>query len=96
MHSVDVEEVRRVAVGLGVGRHIMVKTAAGKEYHGNIRAIGPESFTILPDHQTMPLQIVYNETAQLGPNLSTGAKILIGVGVALAVWLIVWAAVGPR
>jgi ribosome maturation factor RimP len=95
-HSVDAEEVRRVAVGLGLGRHIMVKTAGGKEYHGNIRAIGSESFTVLPDHQTTPLQVAYNETARLGPNLSTTAKVLIGIGIAIGVWLIIVAAVGPR
>lgn len=88
-HSVNAEEVRRVAVGLGMGRHIIVKTMAGKEYHGNIQAIGLESFTILPDQQTMSLQVGYNETTQIGPNLSKRAKIiLIVVGVVLAAWVI--------
>jgi ribosome maturation factor RimP len=95
--SVDVEEARRVIAGLGVSRHIMVKTTAGQEYHGNIQAINAESFTILPDHQTMPLQIEYNEAAQLGPNLSTGAKVLIVVAVVCGAIIIAWAAAGaPR
>jgi small nuclear ribonucleoprotein (snRNP)-like protein len=95
---VDAEEARRVVAGLGVGRHIVVKTAAGKEYHGNIQAIKAESFSMLPDHQTMPLQIAYNEAAQLGPNLSTAAKVLIVVAVVVVLAsLIAWGAAGaPR
>lgn len=87
--AVDVDEARRVMVGLGVGRHIMVKTAAGKEYHGNILAIGAESFTILPHHQAAAVQVAYGEILQTGPNLSKGAKIAIGVGVAVAILIIV-------
>jgi ribosome maturation factor RimP len=74
---VDAEEARRVVAGLGVGRHIVVKTATGKEYHGNIQAIEAVNFTMLPDHQTTPVQVAYDEIVQTGPNLSKAAKITI-------------------
>lgn len=91
--SVDQDEARRVVTALGVGRHIMVKTAGGQEYHGRILAIGSESFTLLPDNQRTPVQVAYDDTFQLGPNLSKGAKIAIGVGVAVLVFIIVAIAV---
>jgi hypothetical protein len=87
--TVDRNEVRRVLVALGVGRHIMVKTTAGEEYHGNILTIGNDSFKILPDHQSSSVEIPNDETLQLGPNLSTGSKVLIGVLVACAVLITV-------
>lgn len=73
----DPLEAKRVAAGLGVGQHIMVKTAAGKEYHGNIQAIEANHFTILPDRQMAPVQLPYPDVVQLGPNISKGAKIAI-------------------
>jgi ribosome maturation factor RimP len=83
----DPAEARRVVMGLGVAGHIMVKTVAGKEYHGNIQAIEQNNFTLLPDHQAVPVQIAYNDVVQLGPNLSTAAKVVIVVVVAAAVAL---------
>jgi ribosome maturation factor RimP len=85
----DAVETRRVVLGLGVGRHIQVKTTAGKECHGNIQAIGTDSFNMLPDRETAPVQVTFSEVVQLGPNLSTGAKIAIGVGIAVAVVVLV-------
>lgn len=87
--SVEVVEVRRVVIGLGVGRHIMVKMVGGQEYHGTILTIGSDTFKVLPDRQSSPVEIPYRETLQLGPNLSTGKKVLIGVLVACAVLITV-------
>jgi len=81
----DPAEARRVVLGLGVGKHIMVKTAAGKEYHGLIVSIEEGSFAVTPDKLAAPVQIAYSDVLQLGPNLSTGAKIAIAVGVAVGV-----------
>lgn len=88
----DATEARRVVLGLGVGRHIQVKTTAGKEYHGNIQAVSSDSFTILPDHQTSPFQIGFGEVQYVEQNLGTGAKIAIialaaGVAILIAVVL---------
>ena len=88
----DPVEVRRVVAELGVGHHIMLKTAEAKEYHGNIVAIAAESFTVLPDHQAAPVQIAYNQTLQMGPNMSKGTKITIIVLVGVAIVVTVLAA----
>ena len=81
----DPAEARRVVMGLGVARHVMVKTVAGQKYHGNIQAIEQNDFALLPDHQTAPVQIAYNDVVQLGPNMSTTRKVIIVVVVAALV-----------
>jgi hypothetical protein len=72
----------------------MLKTAEAKEYHGNIVAIEAESFTVLPDHTTAPIQIAYNQILQIGPNMSKGTKIaivvLVGVAVVVTVLAVWW------
>jgi ribosome maturation factor RimP len=85
----DPAEARRVVLGLGVGKHIMVKTAAGKEYHGLIVAIEDGGFAVMPDKQATPVQIAYGDVLELGPNLSTRAKIAIVLGTAGAVLFVV-------
>ena len=90
----DSVAVRQVVAELGVGHHIMVKTSEAKEYHGNIVAIAADSFTMLPDHQAAPVQIAYNQTLQMGPNMSKGTKItiivLVGVAVLVTVLAVWW------
>jgi ribosome maturation factor RimP len=87
----DPAESRRVVLGLGLGKHIMVKTAGGREYHGLIVAIDEGRFTVMPDKQTAPVQIAYNDVLQVGPNLSRGAKIGIIVAIAAgAAAIIFW------
>ena len=81
----DAVAVMRVVEALGVGRHAVVKTNAGQEYHGNIQVIGQDQFTLLPDHESQPVQIAYTDVQQVGPNLSKGAKIAIIVLAALAI-----------
>ena len=81
----DAVEAKRVAAGLRVGHHIIVKTAQGNEYHGKIVAIAADSFSMLPDHTTAPVQIGYNNVRQMGPNLSKGEKITLIVVVAVAI-----------
>jgi ribosome maturation factor RimP len=81
----DAVEARRVVLGLGVGRHIQVKTTAGQEYHGNIQIIDSDTFTMLPDRQTAPVQIAFSDVQYVEQNLSTGAKVAIIAGVAAAV-----------
>jgi ribosome maturation factor RimP len=89
----DAAETKRVAAGLGVGHHIMVKTAGGNEYHGKIMAIDTDRFTMLPDHTNGPVRIAYNDVRQMGPNPSRGTWITLGflVGVVVVVVvLVVW------
>jgi ribosome maturation factor RimP len=87
----DAVEVRRVVAELGVGHHIMVKTLEAKEYHGNIVAVAADSFTMLPDHTTAPVQVAYNSVQQMGPNLSKGAWIAIAIVCVVALAITVYA-----
>jgi hypothetical protein len=81
----DPVEARRTVVGLGIGKHVMAKNGRGIEVHGNIQEINADYFTVLPDHQRVSLQISYDDTWQVEPNLSRTAKILIWIGVAVAI-----------
>jgi ribosome maturation factor RimP len=90
-HTPDPVEARRVVLGLGVGHHVQVKTTAGEEYHGNIQAIDPDSFTMLPDHQTTRVQIVFADVQYVEQNLSKGAKIAIIVLASVTVAVIILA-----
>jgi len=81
----NLAEARRVVLGLGVGKHIMVKTAAGKEYHGLIVSIEDGGFAVMPDKQSAPVQVAYSDVLQLGPNLSKGAIVAIVVAAAATV-----------
>jgi hypothetical protein len=68
----------------------MVETAEGQEYHGNIVAIDAESFSMQPDHAAGPVRIAYNGVQQMGPNLSTGAKVAIIAGAAAGAFVIIF------
>lgn len=93
----DATAAKRVVAGLGIGRHIVVKTVAGKEYHGKVQGIAANHFTVLPDHMAVPVQLTYIDVVQLGPNLSKGAKIAIIVVVGIVGAYLIWfAAAGPR
>jgi len=89
----DSVEVRRVVAELGVGHHIMVKTSEAKEYHGNIVAIAADSFSVLPDHTAAPVQVAYDTVQQMGPNMSKGSWIAIGILAGVAVVVIVFAVI---
>ena len=52
-------------------------------------AIAAESFTVLPDHTTAPVQIAYDGVQQMGPNMSTGKKVVIAVLVAAALAVVI-------
>jgi hypothetical protein len=77
-------EARRLVLSLGLGRHAVVKFS-GREFHGNIQTIGPDTFTILPDHETSPVQIAYRDVDYLEKNLSFGATIVLVALIAAAV-----------
>jgi len=83
----------RVVMGLGAGRHIVVKTSEGKEYHGNIQVIDEDHFVLVPDHQIVSVQIAYTQVRYVEQNLSKGAKIVIVVAVVLALAVVVTAVV---
>jgi len=73
----DAAKRKRVTERLGVGRHVMVKTAEAKEYHGNIVALGAESFTLLPDRTSQPVQIAYHDVQEMGSSMTRRKGIII-------------------
>ena len=93
----NVTAVRRVAAGLGAGRHVAVKVTSGQTFRGHIQAVHEEHLMLLRDRATIPIDIAYDEVQALGPNLSTGAKTAIwfGVGVAALLAILAVAITGP-
>jgi len=85
----DAVEARRTVLGLGVGRHIQVKTTSGKEYHGNIQTISTDTFTMLPDRQTSAVEIPFSQVQSVEPNLNKFVKIAIAVFVAGMIAIVV-------
>src|SRR2546425_7631816 len=57
----DSMEARRVVLALGVGKHVVVNSTAGREVHGLIQAIEPGYFSVIPDRETTPVQIAYSD-----------------------------------
>jgi hypothetical protein len=88
--SPDPAEARRVIAALGVGQHIMVRTAE-KKIHGQIKAIERDRFTILPDDQSDPVQIAYQDVQHAGKNL--GILSMIGLVTIVVVVIVVVAKV---
>ncbi len=81
-------EARRIATDLGVGRHVAVKLTSGKTVRGHLQTINNEHFVLLLDQVATPMEIAYGEVEELGPNLSTGQKVVIGVVVVVAVVIV--------
>jgi len=80
----DATEVKRVVAGLGVERHVAVKVTSGKTFRGHLHAINEDDFVLLLDKEARPMKITYSDVQQLGPNLSKGAKIGIGIAAVAA------------
>ncbi len=87
----NVAEVRRVAAGLGAGRHVAVKVTSGQTWRGHIQAVHEEHLVLLRDRTTTPIDVAYDEVQALGPNLSRTAKTVIWVGVAVTAMMVILA-----
>ncbi len=85
--------VRRVAAGLGAGRHVAVKVTSGQTFRGHIQAVHEEHLVLLRDRATIPIDIAYDEVQALGPNLSTNAKNAIWIGVGVTALIVILAVV---
>ncbi len=81
----DSAEARRVVLALGLRKHVVVNTTAGLEFHGNIVAIAPSYFSVLPDQQPAAVQIAYGDIQHVEKNLSLGATIVLLVLIGAAV-----------
>lgn len=89
----NVTAVRRVAAGLGAGRHVAVKVTSGQTFRGHIQAVHEEHLVLLRDRATIPIDIAYDEVQALGPNLSTNAKNAIWIGVGVTALIVILAVV---
>jgi ribosome maturation factor RimP len=86
----DVFLVRQAVEMLGVGEHVMVRTAGQVIRRGNIKAIDAEQFTIRLDTNGEPATIQFREVYEIheNPHVILVPLILIGVGIAVAAVII--------
>ena len=76
-------------LGTGPDARVEVKLRDKTKLKGHLSEVGNESFAVVDDKSGSVTTITYTQVKQVkGNNLSTGAKIAIGVGVFLAVILI--------
>jgi hypothetical protein len=94
----DVElagKVRQAVRSLGTGEQarVNVKLRDGSKLEGYVAGAGDSSFTVVSAKTGVARVVAYPQVGQVkGNNLSTGAKIAIGVGVVVAVIAILWLA----
>ena len=82
------EKVRAslLKLGLGPDARVEIKLRDKTKLAGYVSEVGEESFTLVNASTGAPTAIAYPLVGQVkGHNLSTGAKIAIGVGLAAAV-----------
>ncbi len=71
-------------LGTGTDARVEVKLRDKTKLKGYISQINENSFLIVADNTNTPTEVPYQQTKQVkGNNLSTGAKIAIGIGVAI-------------
>ena len=93
------EKVKANVLKLGTGEstRVKVKLRDQRKLEGYISDAGAETFTITNRKTGEATTVAYPEVKSVqGNNLSTGAKIAIGVGIAAAViFIILWFTTGP-
>jgi len=93
------EKVKANVLKLGTGEstRVKVKLRDQAKLEGFISYAGPETFTVTNRKTGVATTISYPQVKSVqGNNLSTGAKIAIGVGVAAAIiFIILWFTTGP-
>jgi hypothetical protein len=90
--AVFAEKVRAHILKLGTGEasRVRVKLRDKSKLEGYVSEAGAESFTVVDAKTGAPTVVAYAQVAQAkGNNLSTGAKIAIGVGIAVLVLAII-------
>jgi hypothetical protein len=88
-------KVKRAVAKLGAGEKSLVRLRLldGTKLEGRVSAVADDSFTVTDLKTGAATAIPYWQVGQAkGNNLSTGAKIAIGVGIAAAVVLILYLA----
>jgi len=93
------EKVKASVLKLGTGQaaRVKIKLRDKTKLAGYIRAADGEGFTVIDSKTGMATTIAYPQVKSVkGHNLSTGAKIAIGVGIAAAIiFIILWYTTGP-
>ena len=83
--------------GTGEAARVKIKLRDKTKLAGYISTADGEGFTVIDSKTGMATTIAYPQVKSVkGNNLSTGAKIAIGVGIAAAlVFIILWYTTGP-
>lgn len=93
------EKIKTNVLKLGTGEstRVKVKLRDKAKLEGFISDAGPENFTITDRKTGVATTVAYPQVKSVqGNNLSTGAKIAIGVGIAAGIiFLILWFTTGP-
>lgn len=93
------EKIKANVLKLGVGEstRVKVKLRDKTKVEGYISAASEETFTVTNRETRVATTLAYPQVKSVqGNNLSTGAKIAIGVGIAATiVFIILWFTTGP-
>lgn len=93
------EKVKTNVLKLGTGEsaRVKVKLRDKTKLEGYISAADEEGFVVTNPKTKMTTQVAYPQVKSVqGQNLSTGAKIAIGVSIAAAlIFIILWYTTGP-
>ncbi len=84
-------------LGTGESARVKVKLRDQAKLEGYISDAGPQTFTVTNRKTGVATAVTYAQVKSIqGNNLSTGAKIAIGVGIAATViFIILWFTTGP-
>lgn len=84
-------------VGTGEAARVKIKLRDKTKVAGYIKTADDEGFTVVDSKTGIATTIAYPQVKSVqGHNLSTGAKIAIGVGIAAAIiFIILWYTTGP-
>ena len=90
-------KVNVLKLGTGESTRVKVKLRDEAKLEGYISDAGAESFTVINRKTGVATTLGYPDVKSVqGNNLSTGAKIAIGVGIAATVlFIILWFTTGP-
>lgn len=83
--SMDVAQIKAKIEARGVGQGVRVNLVDKTEQKGLITSIGEQSFTLKPQKNAQTVDVSYAQVTGVHPDkLSTGQKVAIVVGIAVA------------
>ena len=83
------ERVKRAVgkIGTGPSTHVIVRMKDKTSLEGFVNEIGPDTFVVMGRKANVSTTVRYGDVERIrGGNLSTGAKVALGFGVAAAVF----------